>query len=96
MANIHGITAQKDDFVSYWDHIATLHKDSMLFYNFQYQPQEDQDELVSGMQWNLRIMDTILLSFVERWSSFGGYFLYISTSDHPLSRAFSECPLLHK
>ena len=54
-----------------------------------------QSKILSGMsrvQWNLRIVDTIgttHLSFVERLSSFGGYFVQ---SVH--TRVQMMCPLL--
>ena len=39
-AIFHGNAGQVEDYVSYWDHIENLHNNSMLFYNFKYQPSE--------------------------------------------------------
>ena len=37
LATLHGVNSDKEDHVSYWDYIDSLHRDSMLFYNFKYQ-----------------------------------------------------------
>ena len=41
LATLHGVNSQVEEYVSYWDFIDNLHRDSMLFYNFKYQSRED-------------------------------------------------------
>lgn len=42
-ANIYGSLGQTEEYVSFWDYIDTLHKESMLFYNFRYQVPNELD-----------------------------------------------------
>lgn len=43
-ANIYGNVGQAEDYVSFWEYVETLHKDSMIFYNFRYQAPNELDQ----------------------------------------------------
>lgn len=52
--NLHGAAAKSDPLSSIWDYISSLHKDSMIFYNFRYNLQDyDYDQVWCTRTWQL-------------------------------------------
>jgi len=36
-----------EDYVSFWKYVDSIHQDSMIFYNFRYQPSSELEEQVT-------------------------------------------------